>query len=47
MTHGPNRAYIGNIPYKCTIDDIKTHFGAFGKILLVDLKNGFGFIVRV
>lgn len=42
---GPHRAYVGNIPFKATSDDIKSKFSEFGNLIVIDLKQGFCFVV--
>jgi RNA recognition motif-containing protein len=46
------KLYVGNLSFKTTEDEIRTHFGAFGEVISVNLitdretgrLRGFGFI---
>uniref|UniRef100_A0A3Q3DQZ9 Serine and arginine rich splicing factor 6a n=1 Tax=Hippocampus comes TaxID=109280 RepID=A0A3Q3DQZ9_HIPCM len=38
------RVYIGRLGYHVREKDIQRFFGSFGKLLEVDLKNGYGFV---
>ncbi|XP_061913549.1 serine and arginine rich splicing factor 6b isoform X2 [Entelurus aequoreus] len=38
------RVYIGRLSYHVREKDVQRFFGAFGKLLEVDLKNGYGFV---
>ncbi|XP_077465854.1 serine/arginine-rich splicing factor 6-like [Stigmatopora argus] len=38
------RVYIGRLGYHVREKDVQRFFGSFGKVLEVDLKNGYGFV---
>uniref|UniRef100_A0A8C1AZ27 Serine and arginine rich splicing factor 6a n=1 Tax=Cyprinus carpio carpio TaxID=630221 RepID=A0A8C1AZ27_CYPCA len=38
------RVYIGRLSYHVREKDIQRFFGGYGKLLEVDLKNGYGFV---
>lgn len=38
------RVYIGRLSYHVREKDIQRFFGGYGKLLEIDLKNGYGFV---
>lgn len=41
-----NRVYIGRLSYQAREKDVERFFRGFGRIKDINLKNGFGFVVR-
>lgn len=41
-----NRIYIGNINYEITGKQIRDVFENFGKIIAIQIRNGFAFVVK-
>ncbi|KAG5842937.1 hypothetical protein ANANG_G00183060 [Anguilla anguilla] len=39
-----SRVYIGRLSYRAREKDVEKFFKGYGKILEVDLKNGYGFV---
>uniref|UniRef100_A0AAQ4NWS1 RRM domain-containing protein n=1 Tax=Gasterosteus aculeatus aculeatus TaxID=481459 RepID=A0AAQ4NWS1_GASAC len=39
-----SRVYIGRLSYRAREKDVERFFKGYGKILEVDLKNGYGFV---
>uniref|UniRef100_H2TZF3 RRM domain-containing protein n=1 Tax=Takifugu rubripes TaxID=31033 RepID=H2TZF3_TAKRU len=39
-----SRVYIGRLSYRARENDVERFFKGYGKILEVDLKNGYGFV---
>ena len=40
------RVYIGRLSYQAKEKDVERFFRGFGRIRDINLKNGFGFVVR-
>lgn len=40
------RVYLGRLPYGTRERDVEKFFRGFGKLREVNLKNGYGFVVR-
>lgn len=41
-----NRLYIGRLSYQAREKDVERFFRGFGRMKDINLKNGFGFVVR-
>lgn len=41
-----SRVYIGRLPHNAREKDIELFFRGFGRLRDINLKNGFGFVVR-
>lgn len=41
------RVYLGRLPYGTRERDVEKFFRGYGKLREVNLKNGYGFVVRV
>ena len=42
-----SRIYVGRLSYQVREKDVERFFRGFGRIRDINLKNGFGFVVRV
>lgn len=42
-----SRVYIGRLPHNAREKDIELFFRGFGRLRDINLKNGFGFVVRI
>ena len=40
------RVYLGRLPYGTRESDVKKFFRNYGKLREINLKNGYGFVVR-
>lgn len=40
------RVYLGRLPYGTREKDVDKFFRSYGKLREVNLKNGYGFVVR-
>lgn len=40
------RVYIGRLPYQAKEKDVERLFSGIGRVRDMNLKNGFGFVVR-
>lgn len=43
----PNKVYIGGLPEHTREEDLKNCFGKIGDIVNIELKLGYGFVVRI
>ena len=41
-----SRVYVGRLSYQAREKDVERFFRGFGRIRDINLKNGFGFVVR-